>query len=162
MASETQGRVLSSYVARSPETPHLARHQTCQGMRDLLPDTAATSPVSVKWAAFSATIGNMLEFYDFITYSFFAIQIGHTFFPAQSEYGSLMLSLATFGAGFVTRPIGGIVLGIYSDRVGRRPAMLLSFALMGGAILLLALTPSYQSIGVAAPVIAIVARMVQG
>ena len=113
-------------------------------------------------AAFAATIGNMLEFYDFITYSFFAIQIGHTFFPTQSEYGSLMLSLATFGAGFVTRPIGGVVLGIYSDRVGRRPAMLLSFALMGGAILLLALTPSYNSIGIAAPIIAIVARMVQG
>jgi MHS family citrate/tricarballylate:H+ symporter-like MFS transporter len=113
-------------------------------------------------AAFAATVGNMLEFYDFITYSFFAIQIGHTFFPAQSEYSSLMLSLATFGAGFVTRPIGGIVLGIYSDRAGRRPAMLLSFALMGGAILLLALTPSYNSIGIAAPIIAIVARMVQG
>ena len=117
---------------------------------------------SVVRAAFAATVGNMLEFYDFITYSFFAIQIGHTFFPTQSEYGSLMLSLATFGAGFVTRPIGGVVLGIYSDRVGRRPAMLLSFALMGGAILLLALTPSYNSIGIAAPVIAIVARMVQG
>src|SRR6201993_197018 len=113
-------------------------------------------------AAFAATIGNMLEFYDFITYSFFAIQIGHAFFPAQSEYGSLMLSLATFGAGFVTRPIGGIVLGIYSDRVGRRPAMLLSFAMMGGAILVLALTPSYAAIGLAAPIIAIIARMVQG
>ena len=94
---------------------------------------------SVKRAAFAATIGNMLEFYDFITYSFFAIEIGHTFFPAHSEYGSLMLSLATFGAGFVTRPIGGIVLGIYSDRVGRRPAMLLSFALMGVAILAVSL-----------------------
>lgn len=118
--------------------------------------------INVVRAAFAATVGNMLEFYDFITYAFFAIQIGHTFFPAQSEYGSLMLSLATFGAGFVTRPIGGIVLGIYSDRVGRRPAMLLSFALMGGAILLLALTPSYNSIGIAAPIIAITARMVQG
>ncbi|MBV8924463.1 MAG: MFS transporter [Bradyrhizobium sp.] len=104
----------------------------------------------------------MLEFYDFITYSFFAIQIGHTFFPAQNEYGSLMLSLATFGAGFVTRPIGGIVLGMFSDRVGRRPAMLLSFALMGSAILILALTPSYATIGLAAPIIVIVARMVQG
>ena len=73
----------------------------------------------------------MLEFYDFITYSFFAIQIGHTFFPAQSQFGSLMLSLATFGAGFVTRPIGGVVIGSYSDRAGRRPAMILSFAMMG-------------------------------
>src|SRR5215469_14751354 len=118
--------------------------------------------VGVVRAAFAATIGNMLEFYDFITYSFFAIQIGHAFFPAQSEYGSLMLSLATFGAGFVTRPIGGIVLGIYSDRIGRRPAMLLSFALMGAAILTISLTPSYNSIGLAAPVIVIIARMAQG
>src|SRR6201994_2622536 len=118
--------------------------------------------INVVRAAFAATVGNMLEFYDFITYTFFAIQIGHTFFPAQSEYGSLMLSLATFGAGFVTRPIGGIVLGIFSDRVGRRPAMLLSFALMGGAILVLALTPSYATIGLAAPVIVIISRMVQG
>jgi len=125
-------------------------------------DIEATEGFSVKRAAFAATIGNMLEFYDFITYSFFAIEIGHTFFPAHSEYGSLMLSLATFGAGFVTRPIGGIVLGIYSDRVGRRPAMLLSFALMGVAILALSLTPSYNAIGVAAPVIVIVARMAQG
>ncbi len=93
-----------------------------------MPDIASKDEFDVTRAAFAATIGNMLEFYDFITYSFFATEIGHTFFPAQSEYGSLMLSLATFGAGFLTRPIGGIVLGVFSDRVGRRPAMLLSFA----------------------------------
>ena len=122
----------------------------------------ASRGFDVKRAAFAATIGNMLEFYDFITYSFFATEIGHTFFPAQSEYGSLMLSLATFGAGFLTRPIGGVVLGIFSDRVGRRPAMLLSFALMGGAILTIALTPSYAAIGIAAPIVVILARMVQG
>jgi len=127
-----------------------------------LPDIQGQQEFSVQRAAFAATIGNMLEFYDFITYSFFAIEIGHTFFPAHSAYGSLMLSLATFGAGFLTRPIGGIVLGIYSDRVGRRPAMLLSFALMGAAILTIALTPSYDSIGLAAPVVVIAARMVQG
>lgn len=121
-----------------------------------------TEAFSVKRAAFAATIGNMLEFYDFITYSFFAIQIGHAFFPSHSEYASLMLSLATFGAGFVTRPLGGIVLGVYSDRVGRRPAMLLSFALMGGAILAISLTPSFNAIGIAAPIIVIVARIAQG
>lgn len=104
----------------------------------------------------------MLEFYDFITYSFFATEIGHAFFPTQSEYGSLMLSLATFGAGFVTRPIGGIILGIYSDRIGRRPAMLLSFAMMGTAIILISLTLSYASIGIAAPIIVISARLIQG
>jgi MFS transporter, MHS family, citrate/tricarballylate:H+ symporter len=129
---------------------------------EIVAHTEGAEEFSMKRAAFAATIGNMLEFYDFITYSFFAIQIGHAFFPAQSEYGSLMLSLATFGAGFLTRPIGGIVLGIYSDRVGRRPAMLLSFALMGGAILAISLTPSYNAIGLAAPAIVVIARMVQG
>jgi MFS transporter, MHS family, citrate/tricarballylate:H+ symporter len=123
---------------------------------------ALTGKVGTTRAAFAATVGNMLEFYDFITYSFFATEIGHAFFPTQSEYGSLMLSLATFGAGFVTRPIGGIILGIYSDRIGRRPAMLLSFAMMGTAIILISLTPSYASIGIAAPIIVISARLIQG
>ena len=110
----------------------------------------------------AVTVGNALEFYDFITYAFFAIQIGHAFFPAHSAYVSLMLSLATFGAGFVPRPIGGLVIGVFSDRVGRRPAMMLSFTLMGCAIVALALIPSYAQIGVAAPILAVIARMVQG
>ncbi|MEJ1967585.1 MAG: MFS transporter [Rhizomicrobium sp.] len=113
-------------------------------------------------AILAATVGNALEFYDFITYAFFAIQIGHAFFPSHSAYGSLMLSLATFGAGFITRPLGGIVLGAYADRVGRRPAMMLSFTLMGVAIISIALIPSYASIGIAAPILAVLARMVQG
>ena len=113
-------------------------------------------------AVLGATIGNMLEFYDFVTYSFFATQIGHAFFPAKSEFASLMLSLATFGAGFITRPIGAIVIGSYSDRAGRRPAMTLSFTMMGVAILVLAVTPSYDAIGVAAPVVIILARLTQG
>lgn len=74
----------------------------------------------------AATIGNALEFYDFLTYAFFSIQIGQAFFPAKSTYGSLMLSLATFGAGFVTRPLGAFIIGNYSDRAGRRPAMCFS------------------------------------
>src|ERR1700759_2179251 len=123
--------------------------------------TPDTPPV-IGRSTLAVTLGNMLEFYDFITYSFFAVQIGHTFFPANSQFGSLMLSLATFGVGFVTRPIGGIVIGHYSDRAGRRPAMMLSFTMMGTAIIVLALTPSYETIGIAAPVIAILARMVQG
>ena len=74
----------------------------------MLPYTPA---ISARRAIAAATIGNALEFYDFLTYAFFAIQIGRAFFPTASTYGSLMASLATFGAGFVTRPIGGIVLG---------------------------------------------------
>ena len=110
----------------------------------------------------AVTLGNALEFYDFLTYAFFAIQIGHTLFPTSSPYGSLMLSLATFGAGFVTRPIGAVVIGAYADRAGRKPAMLLCFVLIGVAIVTMALIPSYQRIGIAAPILALVARMVQG
>lgn len=110
----------------------------------------------------AATIGNALEFYDFLTYAFFSIQIGHAFFPAQSAYGSLMLSLATFGAGFVTRPIGAFFIGNYSDRVGRRPAMMLCFILIGCAIVGMAVIPTYAQIGITAPILAVVARMLQG
>ena len=110
----------------------------------------------------AVTLGNALEFYDFLTYAFFAIQIGHALFPVSSAYGSLMLSLATFGAGFATRPLGAVVIGAYADRVGRKPAMLLCFVLIGASIVTMALIPSYQRIGLAAPIIAVVARMVQG
>lgn len=118
--------------------------------------------ISPRRAIAAATIGNALEFYDFLTYAFFAIQIGHAFFPSRSGYGSLMASLATFGAGFVTRPIGGIVIGAYADRVGRRAAMMLSFTMMGAAIIAMALIPPYSMIGIAAPVLAILARLVMG
>src|SRR5690242_21754906 len=83
--------------------------------------------------------GNGLEFYDFITYSFFAVQIGRALFPGDAA-SSLMLSLATFGVGFVSRPLGGLIIGRLADRRGRKPAMILSFTLMGVAITGLALT----------------------
>jgi MHS family citrate/tricarballylate:H+ symporter-like MFS transporter len=107
-------------------------------------------------------IGNALEFYDFLTFSFFAIQIGHSFFPASQTSHGLAYSLATFGVGFLTRPLGGVVIGMYGDRVGRKPAMVLSFALMGASILGLALTPSYAQIGIAAPILLVIFRLVQG
>jgi MFS family permease len=110
----------------------------------------------------AVTLGNALEFYDFLTYSFFAIEIGRTLFPAAGAYGSLMLSLATFGAGFLTRPLGALVIGAYADRAGRRPAMLLSFLLIGASILLMALIPPYSAIGIAAPLLALTARLAQG
>jgi MFS family permease len=118
---------------------------------------------SMRRAVAAATVGNALEFYDFITFAFFAIQIGKTFFPAGGDpFVSLMGSLATFGAGFLSRPLGAWVLGGYADRHGRKPAMLASMLLMGLGIALLALTPSYAAIGVAAPIIAVMARLIQG
>jgi MFS transporter, MHS family, citrate/tricarballylate:H+ symporter len=107
-------------------------------------------------------IGNALEFYDFLTFSFFAIQIGRCFFPESQTSHGLLYSLATFGIGFLTRPLGGIVIGTYGDRAGRKPAMVLSFGLMGAAILGLALTPSYAQIGIAAPILLVIFRLIQG
>ena len=127
-----------------------------------LPADNAFTPRQRRRAIVAATLGNGLEFYDFLTFAFFAIQIGHTFFPSVNPYLSLMGSLATFGAGFITRPIGAHVLGGYADRRGRKPAMLISMSLMGAGILLLCLTPGYATIGIAAPVIAVCARLIQG
>src|SRR5436190_24055454 len=73
--------------------------------------------------------GNALEFYDFLIFGFFAVQIGAAFFPAKDETGSLLLTLGTFGVGFLTRPLGGAVIGRLGDRIGRKPAMLFSFGL---------------------------------
>jgi MHS family citrate/tricarballylate:H+ symporter-like MFS transporter len=110
----------------------------------------------------AVVIGNALEFYDFLIFSYFAVYIGQAFFPAQGTGSGLLLSLATFGVGFLTRPVGAVVIGSMGDRVGRRPAMLLSFTLMGVGIVGLALTPSYARIGVAAPVLVLVFRLLQG
>jgi MFS family permease len=110
----------------------------------------------------AAVIGNALEFFDFTTYAFFAVQIGKTFFPGHTPFDTLILSLITFGVGFIGRPVGAVVIGRYGDRAGRRPAMMLSFCLMCVGVLGLAVTPSYAQIGPAAPVLVLAARLVQG
>jgi MFS family permease len=107
-------------------------------------------------------VGNALAFYDFLTFSFFAVQIGHSFFPSSTTKHGLLFTLATFGVGFLARPLGGIFIGRYGDRAGRKPAMLVSFSLMGAGIIGLSLTPSYASIGVAAPLLLVAFRLIQG
>ena len=108
------------------------------------------------------TIGNGLEFYDFTVYSFFAVLIGKLFFPVTGSFGQLMLSLATFGVGFVARPLGGLLIGVYADRVGRKPAMALTLWLMGLGSLLFVVTPTYAQAGLAAPLLIVLARLLQG
>jgi MFS family permease len=126
-----------------------------------MPASQAETPKLTGRQIAAVVAGNGLEFYDFITYSFFAVQIGRALFPGNAA-DSLMLSLATFGVGFVSRPLGGLVIGRLADRRGRKPAMILSFTLMGVAITGLALTPSYAMIGMAAPVLAVLFRLIQG
>ncbi len=122
-------------------------------------DPRPTLPLRHALAVFA---GNGLEFYDFVTYAFFAVYIGRTFFPSVDASLSLLGSLGTFGAGFITRPIGALVLGPLGDRIGRKPVMLLTFMLMGIGIGGLCLTPSYAQIGIAAPILVLVFRLLQG
>lgn len=123
----------------------------------------STTPRSVPARVVAAVVvGNALEFYDFLSYAFFAVYIGRAFFPSASSATSLLESLGTFGVGFVTRPFGGWIIGRMGDRAGRKPAMILSFSLMGVAIAGLALTPPRSMIGIAAPILVILFRMLQG
>ena len=119
------------------------------------------APIPVRNVA-AVVIGNWLEFYDFVVFTFFTLQIGDAFFPTHTEFGRLMLSLATFGVGFAARPIGAVVIGRFADKVGRRPAMMLSFSLMGAALLGFVCVPGYKQIGVWAPILAVSCRLVQG
>jgi MFS family permease len=106
--------------------------------------------------------GNVLEFYDFTLFAFFATQIGASMFAHGKGTDGLLLALATFAVGFIARPIGAVVIGRYADRHGRKPAMLLSFALMGAALVVVALTPPSSVLGVGSAIIITVARLVQG
>lgn len=113
-------------------------------------------------AVVAAVIGNALEWYDFTVFGFLTVVIAQLFFPANNDSASLLLTLATFGVAFVMRPIGGIVLGLYADRAGRKAALSLVIALMTLGILLLAIAPPYSAIGIGAPLMIVLGRMLQG
>src|ERR1700760_725661 len=113
-------------------------------------------------AVVAAVIGNALEWYDFTVFGFLTVVIAQLFFPAGNDYASLLLATATFGVAFVMRPIGGIVLGLYADRAGRKAALSLVIALMTLGILLLAIAPPYSAIGIGAPLMIVVGRSLQG
>ena len=117
---------------------------------------------SVGRAVVAATVGNMLEWYDFTIYAAFAIPISKSFFPADNEVVSLLLSFVTFGLGFVARPFGAAFLGGYADRKGRRNALSLTILLMALGTGIIALCPGYDRIGLAAPIIILGARLIQG
>ncbi len=107
-------------------------------------------------------IGNALEWYDFILYGLFAAQIAGAFFPAKTKVDSLLLAVATFGVGFIPRPLGALVLGQFADRFGRRPALTLIIALMTVATAIIVFTPDFSRIGLAAPLLIVVSRLIQG
>jgi len=111
---------------------------------------------------FAVVIGNALEWYEIVVYGYLAAVIARLFFPAADPGTSLLLAFASFGLTYLSRPLGALVLGLYADRFGRKTALQLSIWLMIAASAAIALVPSYQSIGLAAPVIVVVARLLQG
>jgi MFS family permease len=106
--------------------------------------------------------GNFLEMYDFIVFGYYAAPIGRTFFPVHNPYASLMLSFMTFGAGFLMRPVGAVVLGAYIDRYGRRAGLLLTLALMSVGTFTIACLPGYATLGLLSPLLILLSRLLQG
>src|SRR5436190_24117928 len=123
--------------------------------------TQTDRPTRIK-AVFRVATGNFLEMYDFTVFGYYAAAIGRTFFPKSSEFASLMLSFATFGVGFLIRPLGAIILGAYMDRRGRRSGLMLTFGLMSLGTLSIACVPGYAVIGLAAPLLVVAGRLLQG
>jgi MHS family proline/betaine transporter-like MFS transporter len=110
----------------------------------------------------AAPIGNTLEWYDFLIYGFFSLTIAKLFFPTGDELSSVLLALATFGVGLVMRPVGALALGLYADSAGRKAALTLTIFVMGLGTALIALAPTYQSIGSWAPLFIVISRLLQG
>ncbi|WP_434107267.1 MFS transporter [Paraburkholderia caffeinilytica] len=124
--------------------------------------SAPLSKAMVRRIVFSSSVGNALEWFDFLAYGYFASIIAKQFFPMHDEWLSTLLAIATFGISFLMRPLGAIVLGIYGDRKGRKAALTLAIALMMVGTFTMAVMPPYASIGIAAPVLILLARLVQG
>ncbi|MGN6316778.1 MFS transporter [Trinickia sp.] len=131
-------------------------------MSDTLAAASMTSRGHV-WRAVAATsIGNALEWFDLVVYGFFAVVIAKLFFPAGNDTVSLLLTLGTFGVSFFMRPLGAIVIGAYADRAGRKAALTLSILLMMLGTAIIVVLPTYETIGMAAPLILVLARLMQG
>ena len=119
-------------------------------------------PTLGRWQRALIGIGNGLEFYDFSISGFFAVPIGRVFFPTADPWTSLLLSVSTFGVGYLARPIGALVIGTYADRRGRRPAMLATILLIAIGTFGIAVLPGYHALGIAAPILLIALRLLQG
>ena len=119
-------------------------------------------PARLRRVLLAVTLGNMLEWYDFAVYAFLTAVIAKVMFPAGNATASLLLSAGTFGVGFLTRPVGALVFGALADRRGRKFALLITFGMMGGATLAIGVIPSFATIGMVAPLLVVLARLLQG
>ncbi|NLU83940.1 MFS transporter [Rhodococcus sp. HNM0569] len=132
-------------------------------MTQLADATTTTSPRQARRAVLSSFVGTAIEWYDFFIYgTAAALIIGPQFFPGASSFAGTLAAFATFAVGFVARPIGGVVMGHFGDRIGRKSMLVLSLTLMGAATVGIGLLPNYEAIGVLAPILLVVFRFVQG
>ena len=129
---------------------------------DTLPTAALPKPPSMNRLIVAATIGNVFEWFDFVVYGFFAVTLAEVFFPTGNPTVSLLVTFGAFGLAYVVRPLGAIVVGGYTDRAGRKNGLMLSIALMMIGTTMMAVTPGYATIGIAAPIIITIARLLQG
>ena len=113
-------------------------------------------------AVVRVSLGNFLEMYDFMVFGYYAAAIGRAFFPTYNEYASLMLSFMTFGTGYLMRPLGAVVLGAYIDHHGRRKGLLVTLSLMAVGTLSIGIMPGYETIGLFAPLLVVMGRLLQG
>ena len=123
---------------------------------------SAQKPAHIYQLIVAASIGNALEWFDLLIYGYFAVTISRLFFPARNETVSLLMALGTFGISYLARPFGAIFLGAYADRAGRKASLLLSILLMMVGTFLMLIVPGYASIGILAPIIVLMARLMQG
>src|SRR5262249_54875298 len=129
---------------------------------DTTMDGTAVERPRLSGVILAATIGNVLEWFDFLVYGFFAVYIAEVFFPAHDPTVSLLLTWGTFGLSYLARPLGAIIVGSYTDRAGRKAGLTLSIGLMLIGTLIMLITPGYATIGLAAPIIIMFARILQG
>jgi MFS family permease len=138
------------------------------GRTDIVTEPAQGFPARAKdrkskiWSVIRVSSGNFLEMYDFMVFGYYAAAIGNAFFPSGNPFVSLMLSLMTFGAGFLMRPLGAVVLGAYTDLHGRRAGLILTLSLMSVGIVSIACMPGYATIGLIAPLLVLIGRLLQG
>ncbi|MET0268448.1 MAG: MFS transporter [Duganella sp.] len=133
------------------------------GAQAIDPSSPAAQPQPSRAATvFSVVSGNFMEMFDFFLFGFYANAIAAAFFPTDNEVASLMMTFMTFGAGFLMRPLGAVILGAYVDRVGRRKGLIVTLALMAAGTLLIACVPGYATIGYLAPLLVLTGRLLQG
>jgi MHS family proline/betaine transporter-like MFS transporter len=163
--SESAAQFRAGALWTAPANGPPDEEETMQGTlsSDVAISVDTLTPQRQRRRAIIATVlGNGLEWFDFTVYSFFAVIIAKLFFPTGSELTSLLLAVATFGVGFFMRPVGGMVIGVYADKVGRKAALSLTILLMAAGTALIGLAPTYDQIGLWAPALIVVARLLQG